>query len=159
MEASPKKFVVGDLVRIRSSNMRLDELSSRNTFDKVSVAAKVIGVEKPVKVSGGITKQEVIIADASSAARLTMWEGDVGSMVDGKSYRLSNVVVRSYQKSKYLSLPKEGGLVVEIDDGGDVAADDLPENGMTVFDAGHWLHTGFIFSKPRVQEQGGNNGR
>ena len=132
VQASPKKFVVGDLARIGSSNMRLNELSIRNTFNKVSVAAKVIGVEKPVKVSGGITKQEVTIADVSSAARLTMWEGDVGSMVDGKSYRLSNVVVRSYQKSKYLSLPKEGA---QIDDGGDVAADDLPENGMTVFDA------------------------
>ena len=70
MEASPKKFVVRDLARIGSSNMQLEELSSRNTFVKVSVAAKVIGVEKPVKVSGGITKQEVTIADASSAARL-----------------------------------------------------------------------------------------
>ena len=102
MEASPKKFVVGDLARITCGWMNVEH--------KVSVAAKVIGVEKPVKVSGGITKQEVTIADASSAARLTMWEGDVGSMVDGKSYRLSNVVVRSYQKSKYLSLPKEGAL-------------------------------------------------
>jgi hypothetical protein len=35
MQASPKKFMVGDLARISSTEIQLDELSGRSTSDKV----------------------------------------------------------------------------------------------------------------------------
>ena len=53
------------------------------------------------------------------------------SLNEGKSYRLSNVVVWCYQKSKYLSVPKDDCTVEEIDDLGDIADADVPETGTT----------------------------
>lgn len=41
---------------------------------------------KLLKVSGGIVKEEVIVADISSAAKITLWEKDVGCLTEGKSY-------------------------------------------------------------------------
>ena len=58
--------------------MKLEELERRSTFDKVCVDVKVIDIEQPVKVSGGKTKQDVTIADASSAARVSLWAGKFG---------------------------------------------------------------------------------
>ena len=74
------------------------------------------------------------IADCTSAANVSLWQNDIGSMVEGKSYRLSNVVVSCYQSSKYLSLPK-GATIIECADLGDVAEDDLAEDFVTVIDA------------------------
>lgn len=34
----------------------------------------------------------------------------------GKSYSFGQVVVRRYQHTKYLSVPKEGALIMEIED-------------------------------------------
>jgi hypothetical protein len=41
-------------------------------------------------------------------------------MTEGKSYKLSNVVVWSYQNAKYLSMPKENVSLVEIGNIGEV---------------------------------------
>jgi ssDNA-binding replication factor A large subunit len=82
-------------------------------------------------VSGGLSKQDVTIADATAAARLTLWESDVHSVREGRSYELSNLVVRSYLGDKYLSMPKEGAQIKEIDDIGDVHEDDEAEQYIT----------------------------
>ena len=44
-------------------------------------------------------------------------------------------VVRSYHDVKYLSLPKDGANIVEFEDMGDVAEDDLSEYSITVHGA------------------------
>ncbi len=97
-------------------------------FDKVQVDAKVLRVDDSQKVSGELTKQDVHIADATLAAKVTAWEKDAASWKEGNSYRLSNVVVCSYQKSKYLSVPKDGATIEEIDDVGKVADNDGPDD-------------------------------
>ena len=50
-------------------------------------------------------------------------------------YRFNNIVVRSYQDVKYISLPKDGANMVEIEDIGDVAEDNLSEYSITVHGA------------------------
>lgn len=130
---SPKKFKVSPW---ESSNpdIPLKDLDQRDDYDKVHVTVKVLSVQDTVNVAGGLQKQDVAIADATSPARITLWESDIGSLEDGLSYRLTNIVVRSYQGTKYLSLPKnkDGVLIEEIKDIGDVAEDDLPETANTV---------------------------
>ena len=76
VELSPKKFTVGDIGRVVNSKMKLKDLNLRNTFDKVCVEAKVVRVDKSisVKVAGGINKQDVVIADSTSVAKITLWE-------------------------------------------------------------------------------------
>ena len=53
-------------------------------------------------------------------------------MVMGNSYRLTNIIVRSYQQVKYLSMPKEGATIVQIEDIGKVADADTAENYITI---------------------------
>ena len=78
VELSLKKFTVGDIGRLVNSKMKLKDLNSRNTFDKVCVEAKVVRVDESVKVAGGISKQDVVIADSTSVAKITLWERDIG---------------------------------------------------------------------------------
>ena len=80
-------------------------------------------------------KQDVIIADSSCAARLTLWEEDIDRLEEGASYALDNLVVCSFQQSKYLSWPKEGGRMVEIQDIGDVVEDDVADDTETISNA------------------------
>ena len=132
VESSPKKFEGVDISAVGKSEITLDELYNKNTFDRISVDAKAVRVGEPVMVSGGIKKQDVTIADSKSAAKVTLWQNDIGRMLEGKSYRLSNVVVRCYQSTKYLSMPKEGGLIIECDDLGDVVESDVAEDFDTI---------------------------
>ena len=52
MGSSPKKFEVGEIAIIGSSEISLDELDGKISFAKVSLNAKAIGVSDPVSVSG-----------------------------------------------------------------------------------------------------------
>ena len=130
--SSPKKFEVGEITIVGSSELSLDELDGKMSFAKVSLNAKAIGVSDPVTVSGGLRKQDVTISDSKSSARMTLWEKDIGRMVMGNSYRLTNIIVRSYQQVKYLSMPKEGATIVQIEDIGKVADADTAENYITI---------------------------
>ena len=129
---SPKKFRVADLSALSNPEIQLKALPDKNAYDKVSITAKILHLEDPVKVSGGLSKQDVTIADATAAARLTLWESDVHSVREGGSYELSNLVVRSYLGDKYLSMPKEGAQIKEIDDIGEVHEDDEAEQYITL---------------------------
>ena len=111
VQSSPKKFNIGDITKLTTSEITLSDLSTKNTFDKVSVPAKVLRVDDPVKVSDNLTKQDIVVVDSTSAAKLTVWEANVGCVTEGESYRFVNLVVRSYQHSKYLSLLKDGGHI------------------------------------------------
>lgn len=57
--------------------------------------AKVAKIKQPVPVSGGLTKQDVILADTTGLATLTLWETDMDSVTDDLSYKFSNIAVIS----------------------------------------------------------------
>ncbi len=104
---SPKKFEVKDLSAIGSSNITLNNLADKADFDKVSFPAKVTCVSNPIHVSGGKTKQDIVVADTLASARVTLWEDDVGKLKKDSSYKFTNFVVRTYAKQIYISLPKD----------------------------------------------------
>ena len=106
----------------------LKALANMSDNEKVCVSAKVVHLEKSVKAPGGFTKQDITIADATSASRIALWEAEVRKRKVGKCYRLHNVVIQSYQQSEYLSVPKEDASIVDIGDIDAVAEDDLPED-------------------------------
>lgn len=56
-----------------SADIMLENLHNKNDYERVTVNAKGIRVEEPVKVSLTLQKQDVTIADATSAAKLTVW--------------------------------------------------------------------------------------
>ena len=110
-----------------SQSIRLDDLPSIQQFQKITVTAKVVYVNPPVTVTGGKRKQDFILADTTATTRLTLWEDKIDSLTLGKSYRLTNAVVRTWSNSTYLSLPREGSSIEQVPDIGDVADFDSEE--------------------------------
>jgi ssDNA-binding replication factor A large subunit len=103
VEQSDKTFDV-DMSKLLTQKITVSEVVNRSVYEKISCSDKVI---ESLKVSGGITKQDTVIADDTGAIKLTLWENNIGTIEEGKSYDFSNVIVRTYNNSKYLSLPKE----------------------------------------------------
>ena len=82
------------------------------------------GIGETTKVSGGIAKQDVTIADSTGVVKLTLWEADIGQVTEDNSYCFENMMVQSYNDCKYLSMPKDGSSITQCDDIGEVADDD-----------------------------------
>lgn len=59
--------------------------------------AKDVKVKQPVHVSGGLTKQDIIIADETGRATLTLWESDVETVMANLLYQFNNIIVHEYQ--------------------------------------------------------------
>ena len=76
---SPRKIDVQSLlVETEALNITLDTLQQRELFQKVTADIKVYEVKDPVTISNK-SMQDVLIADKSSTARVTLWEENVGS--------------------------------------------------------------------------------
>ena len=69
---SPIKLAISSKSLITPPDMCLKDLSDKPVYSKVSFQAKVINVDDPVKLSGGLSKQEVTVADSTAAARITL---------------------------------------------------------------------------------------
>ena len=94
-----------------SPDILLKELEDKPVYAKVSFKAKVIAMDEPVKLSGGLTKQEVTVSDSTALARLTLWwVGHKHFM----SYHFKNMTVRSFKQEKYFSKPRHDGSFEEI---------------------------------------------
>ena len=77
-------------------------------------------------------KQDVIIADRSSTAKVSLWEEHVNAMKEHKSYCLKNFIVREFQSTKYLSMCKENTDIILIDDIGVVVERSDDEDEISV---------------------------
>ena len=102
------------------TSITLLQLSDIQLFQKITTSVKIIQVSDIVTVTGGKKKQDVTIADNTSTAKVTLWEQYIGALQDGKSYKLNNFVVREYKNIKFLSMPREGSTIAEIEDIGEV---------------------------------------
>ena len=135
VQMSPKKISQNKVAKLMSNNIKLVDLEKRNDYDRVTVTAKVIRIEDPVKVSPVLRKQNITIADTTTAVKLTLWEDAIGKLTLNKTYQFTQFTVRTYQSEKYLSLPREGATFVEVEDMGVVAEDDLPDDSVLISQA------------------------
>ena len=124
IKESPKKIDVSMLIadNEKSNNeITLEQLPEMALFQKVIVTVKAIKVNDTVQLSEKM-KQDIIVADQTATARVTLWEDNVGAFNEGSSYILKNFVVRVYQSTKYLSMGGDATEIVPIEDIGVVAA-------------------------------------
>ena len=77
----------------------------------------------PKEVKPGLRKQDVTISDATSTARLVLWQDDIDKLVANGSYSFRNLQVRLYAGEKYLQVQKYGSSMVPVSDIGDVLMD------------------------------------
>jgi ssDNA-binding replication factor A large subunit len=107
---SPKKFDTNAAVLFRkeSASVGLNDLSSLVMDADVTVTVKVKSVDpvEEVKNRDGkvLKKQDCVVGDADGCGRLVLWEGDVGKVTEGGSYKLVRVTVKSFRDVNYLSV-------------------------------------------------------
>ncbi len=130
LQSPKKKFDIGDvdLAAIDTKMITLDKLAELPDFQRVTVAVKAVRVDQPVHVVGGKRKQEIMLSDSSGKSKLTLWEGDIGKISQGKSYMLRNVRVQSYNGSKYVAMPRDDATIETVSDIGEVEEDDQKDD-------------------------------
>ena len=106
--SSPRKLSLGDVVVPLGRTVKISDIASLTGSQEIEVKCKVVKVNEvsTVKKSGDgkeLRKQDVIIADETGSCRLVLWEDDVNSLEEGKSYCLLDMGVRRYGAMKYLS--------------------------------------------------------
>ena len=120
---SPKKFKI-DKESTFTKHSKVCTLEDVSEHQRVTVKGKVVevsAVEKiTVKSTGkNFTKRDFVLANLTSQRRCVAWEQHVDDVQEDKSYKLMNVIVRSFNGSKYISVGQESE-VVTIEDIGEV---------------------------------------
>ena len=129
LSLSPKKFDLKKISKMIEGGVSVCDVMSKSAYDKVTIRAKVLRVQLPVDVAPGLKKQEVTVADSTGAIKITLWESNIDAV---KEEMFKNFTVRTFKHEKYLSMPKEGGEIMKIEDMGCVAPDDLPDDITTL---------------------------
>lgn len=93
-------------VLVPMPTVSLGDLADIEEYQHVSVAAKVLRVDNQIEVKPGLYNQDSTIADSTGTARLTLWQENINKLEEKKSYELKNLIVRSFNQSKYLTLAK-----------------------------------------------------
>ena len=101
----------------------LAEVQNMAEYTRVTVIVKV-SKRNAVKLDGGLTKQDVIVTDATGVMIVTLWEEKVDSLDLLQCYKLSQFLVRDYNMKKSLSMSRQGSKIESVTDIGKVAEDD-----------------------------------
>ena len=108
--SSPRKLELGDAVCpfTTTNAVKIADIVDLAVNEAVEVTCKVEKLKevKIVKKKSGARSelriQDVVIGDETKSCRLVLWEGEVNSVEEGKSYRFVGVGVRKYGV-KYLA--------------------------------------------------------
>ena len=122
------EVVVGGSIQISTSPRKYNKLAhplevsvkeGHNISDtkRISMMVKVIDVEK---VKPKLFKQDFMVANKTAYIRLTLWQEDIDKLQNGNSYLLQNLIVKSFNGSKYLNTPKSGLFNTLHEDLGDI---------------------------------------
>lgn len=118
LSKSPKNFIIpaADFDESTSpKDITLNELQELDDYSGVNVDVKIMSVGEVQHVGvAGPKKQDVIIADSSGLARLTLWEKDTDSLREQQCYHFTNFLVREFNGRKYLVMTRYDSTVQEI---------------------------------------------
>ena len=115
IEESQMKFEVHDLKTAGSPVISLSQLNDLHEHERVTVRVTIVKVYDVQKV-GTKTKQDVLVADTTGKATITLWEADINSLQEERSYQLSRLEIREFMGKKRLSFPPASKSIDEISD-------------------------------------------
>ena len=98
-----------------NKEISLNELDSKERYDRVTVSAKVLIVSQKVLLPEGLCKQDVHIGDSTAYEKIVLFENDIDTLEKGKTYKFENVMVNEFQKEKYRQIPRTGSKLTEIE--------------------------------------------
>ena len=76
---------------------------------------KVIQLEEATKAANGKNIQNILIADRTATARVTLWEEDINKLVTNKSYQFKQLVLKEFRGERQLSSIKDHTKIAQID--------------------------------------------
>ena len=92
-ESQDKSLTIRDKNPLGSPFITIDNLSTLEEYDRATLNVTAIKVKDSIILSNGKKKQDVVIADSTGQTTLTLWEEDVGMILQDKSYQLNCVQV------------------------------------------------------------------
>lgn len=92
-----------DVKVTKTVNVGTDDLRLHKSYD-VYVKLLSIGSEE---VGSGLKKQDLVIAYQYGSARLTLWQGEIGTMQAGCSYTVCGAMVREFHGQIFLSTSRQ----------------------------------------------------
>lgn len=147
VECSPRKLA--SVCNNYADIITLDEFFSMPDYKGITIIIKVVKISPKIEVKPGLEKQDIVVADATGSARLTLWQRDIDILEVNESYELQNVTVRSYNDKKYLTPPRLGFKFRGVSDIGDIAdvEETVAEEKYKLNDATVALVTNFSIGK------------
>ncbi|CAH3151381.1 unnamed protein product, partial [Porites evermanni] len=94
---------------VEAKDSSAEEILSEQIKTLVNIAGRVTlnGPTETVKVKGKtLKKQEALFTDNTGSVRLVLWEQDTTKMQSGQCYSMTNVAVKDYNGTNYLTLTK-----------------------------------------------------
>ena len=131
VHSSPKKMNVPEsmFAKTKENLVAIEEVSGIANYEVVAVRVKVVSEEDATEIKKGLVKQDYWIADATACCKIVTWKENVGVLAVGDCYKLSGLVVRTFNGNKYLSVPTEGFHATKVEDIGVV--ENVPEEPAT----------------------------
>ena len=121
---SEKKYNIDCRGLVESTDMTKDislgQLKDQVQYQRVSVEVKVVEIGDTTELDDGRKVQNVVVADGTGTAEVALWQDFVGKLVLNKSYKLTNVMVKTFKENNSLFTPKENATFSEIGDLKDV---------------------------------------
>ena len=124
VEKSDKVFDVTQQKAQQNAITDIVQIATLGEYERVTVEGKAVELNEAKEVSGGKHKQDVVIGDSSGSTKLTLWEEEIGKVVEGKSYRFTAMMVREFKGKKFLSTSKVDSIISEIEDIGEIILDE-----------------------------------
>ena len=104
-----------DLVVTQQEQTQEINLCALKSQQSVTFVGKVITASTPKVLDDGRQLQNVIVADSSGSATLTLWENWIPYVECGKSYEFKNLKVKEYSGDKTLYTPRQGLSITQVD--------------------------------------------
>ena len=106
VEFSPKKFKLDELDEEASPvETSIENVLKIPVDQSIAVIGKVVSVQYAVTVTSKhhgkpLHKQDCTICDKNGSIRIVLWQDDIDKLMEGKSLRIQNVLLRQYEGIK-----------------------------------------------------------
>ena len=119
IQKSDKVFALPPTTSCRT--VTVDDIYKLPVKTFVNIKVTVCCVEEPEFISSkSLNCQQMSVADSTGSVRLTVWENEINTMEEGKSYHVQNVSIREFMGNKFVSTSIKGSLIEAIPDIGKV---------------------------------------
>ena len=84
---------------------RVNQLCELPEESRVTIRVVVVKVNEPQQVRSGKIKQDIIVADNTNKAAVTLWQPYLNILKAQCSYQLNRLQIKTYQGKRHLSAP------------------------------------------------------